>query len=65
MYICQNTTNLNQIYYLCVMYALLEFSELEDDIYIGRNMSLFYTHEIYCLNIVAFSLIRVLYIILS
>jgi hypothetical protein len=39
-------------------YGLLGLRKFENDLYIGRNISLFWTHKIYCLNIVVFLLIN-------
>lgn len=52
------TLNILLIYYLSQC-ALLELYEIENGLCMRRNMSLVYTHKIYCLNIVVFSLIHV------
>jgi len=47
------------------MFFFWEINDLENDLYIGRNLPLFYTRKIYCLNMVTFWLIHILFIIWS
>ena len=53
-----------QLFYYLSQWPLLELYEIENGLRMRRNMSLLYTHKIYCLNIAVFSLIHILYIII-
>ena len=61
--------NINQTQYLYIICLnvgfFFEINDLENDLYIRRNFSLFYTRKIYCLNMVTFLVIHILYIIWS